>query len=58
MKVKFGRLSAMSAMRLPVEHLFCINFLGILTKMWSIRVAEWCVIRVGRVIRGIKLFSK
>ena len=48
----------MSAIRLPDEHLFCISFLGILTKIWSIRVAEWCVMRVGRDIQGMKLFSK
>ena len=27
-------------------------------KIWSISVAEWSVILVGRVIQGIKLYSK
>ena len=56
--VKFGKWSAISVIRLPEEHLFWINFLGHLMKIWSISVAEWSVILVGSVIQGIKLYSK
>ncbi len=44
---KLGKWSAMSVIRFPDEHLFYKSFLGVLIKMWSIRVA-WVMCNAGR----------
>ena len=47
----------MSVIRLPAEHLLWINLGGIFMNMWSIKVAELPLIRVGRVMQELNYFQ-